>query len=131
MKEIIQYLANERWLYLVGGLPLTIFLVLFYFRNKETLGKSFVSFIEWAKHSLETANQASPEKITAFVVINFVYVPGRLYFVLKIIDPLHLLYGSLIDAGLVLVLYGIIKPSQIIELKNGMKVENKTEVEIK
>jgi len=37
----------------------------------------------------------------------------------------------LIDAGLVLVLYGIIKPSQIIELKNGMKVENKTEVEIK
>ena len=127
MKDLFYWLANERWLYLVGGLPVTIFLVLFYFRNKTVIGNSFTSFIIWAKHSLETANQASPEKITAFVVINFVYVPGRLYFVLKIIDPLHLLYGSLIDAGLVLVLYGIIKPSQIIELKNGMKVENKTE----
>ena len=118
LKEILYWLAHNKWVYLAYWLPLVIFIVRFYRANKADIGKDFDSFIEWARHSLETNKEASAEKITAFIVINFVYVPGRLYFVYKIIDPLHLLYGSLIDAALVLILYKIITPANLIELKN-------------
>jgi len=124
-KEILYWLANNKWIYLAYWLPLVIFSMRFYAKNKLAISEAFFAAVVWARHSLETAGQASPEKITAFVIINTVYIPGRLVFVWKITEPIHLLYGSLIDAALVLILYRIITPSQILELKSGLNPAQK------
>jgi hypothetical protein len=116
----LQYVAESHWAYLVYWLPFTVFLIVFYLKNKKVIGTSFMSFILWAKESLETAHQASPEKLTAFMVMNAVYIPSRLMYAIKVTDPLHLLYGTVLDAIFVCVLYRIITPQQLVELKGGL-----------
>lgn len=124
--EAIKYLAQTRWVYFAYALPLIIFMLVFYIRHKKEIFSNLMSVIKWLKPSFETGGVASPEKLTAFAVTAFAYIPGRLIFAIQNSDPIHLLYGSGIDALFVLVLYRIISPAQIVELKTGIKMENKT-----
>lgn len=120
MLDMLKYLIESRWSYIAIAVPLFLFGLLFYLKNKQSISEAFYKFVLWARPSLEAGGKASPEKIAAFVVINFVYVPGRLIFVIKNNDPLHLLYGSAIDATLALLLFRIITPGQILELKGNI-----------
>jgi hypothetical protein len=124
LKEILYWMAEHKWIYLAYWLPFIIFSIRFYVKNKLAIKDAFFNFIMWAKNSLETNQQADADKITAFMVVNFAYLPGRLYYIITIKDPLHLLYGSGIDALFTLVLYQIIRPKDIIELKSGLRVKD-------
>ncbi len=129
---IFQFLSLTHWMYLVIGLPFTIFIVIFYFRNKAVLGGALINLIEWARPSLETNGKASTEKISVFVVMNAVYVPNRLIFTIKIFniisnDIWHILVGGLMGSALdiifILMLLKILSPQQLIELKSGLEKE--------
>ena len=130
--QIISWLIEHKWHYIVAGLPISIFLLIFYLRNKEIIANYFKEFILWAKPSLETNGKASTEKLVWFTVTLLAYIPCRLIFTIKIVthdseDIWHivigLLFGSLIDAAYGLLLGKIITPAQIIELKNGLNIK--------
>jgi len=121
ISDVIKYLVEFQWLYIAYALPAVLLLMWFYFKNKEAIFSRFNGFVNWIRPSFETGGFASPEKLTAFSITTFAYIPGRLIFALQITDPVHLLYGSVIDAVFVLVLYKIISPAQLLELKDGIK----------
>jgi hypothetical protein len=116
-----KYLVANKWHYVAFTMPIFVILFSFYIRNKNQIFSNAKGFIRWIKPSFETGNFANAEKLTAFGVLNCAYLPSRLYFAFQISDPIHLLYGSTLDAFFILVLYRIISPQNIIELKNGYK----------
>ncbi len=121
LKELFKYLLETHWLYTAGIVPVFVVLLVFYVKNKKNLFRNFSSFIRWIKPAYETGGYSSPEKLTAFGIMLFSYIPSRLIFVLTVDDAYRLLIGSCIDAVFILVLFKIIEPAQIIELKNGIK----------
>jgi hypothetical protein len=125
----IEYLAKVQWRYFAYVLPSILFCLFFYLRNKKSIFSSFNEFIKWVKHSFEQGGHASPEKLTAFAVTSFSYIPTRLIFALQVTEPKHLLLGSILDAVYVCVLYRIITPQQVMELKNGLKISDEPKKE--
>ncbi len=132
MEDFFKSLSTTHWSYLAIGVPCSIFTLIFYLRNKAILGGLLLTLFQWLRPSLETNNMASPEKLTAFAITAFTYIPCRLIFTWKVLmmetnDVWHivigLLIGSLIDAGYTLMLYKILSPQQLIELKNGLGVK--------
>lgn len=119
-EKALEWLAENKWVYLAYWIPFGIFSWRLYSKNKTGILNSFFSFVAWARPSLESNNHASPEKLTSFMVMNFVYIPSRLYFIYKIDDPIDLLWGNLLDVIFMLILYKIITPTQILELKRGL-----------
>lgn len=129
MGEIIDYIFTTKWKYFAYTVPSILIIVLFYLKNKKIIFDNLKGFIRWVKPSLESMGMASPEKLTAFTVLCLTYVPSRWVFVIGVftevikIDAIHLLYGSAMDLLFILVLFRIISPQQIIELRTGIKVE--------
>lgn len=123
--EALKFLAETKWGYLAYALPLILFSLIFYLRNKKILASNVLGFINWLRPGFETGGTSSAEKVTACMAMLCVYIPGRLIFCFTISDPVHLLWGSAIDATLILVLFRIISPQQLIDLKNGSPREIK------
>lgn len=121
MKDIIKYMVEFQWSYLAYGLPVFLILIAFYFRNRNRIFAGFHAFITWIRPSLETGGTANPEKITAFAITVFAYIPASLLFALQVKDAIHLLYALGIHAGYVLILFKIISPQSILEAKAGIK----------
>lgn len=130
MKDFIQFINDKQLMYVVFVTTMILSFVLFYLRNKTTISNYFVSFIKWAKPSLETNDQASPEKIIA-LIMSLSFITCNIIFMVKIFtlvsDVTHVVIGGLgclaITGGFILLLLRIISPQQLIELKNGL--ENK------
>jgi hypothetical protein len=119
----IEWLATVQWKYFAYVLPTLLFCLFFYLRNKRTIFHAFKGFITWVKPSFEIGNFASCEKLTAFAVTTFSYIPTRIIFTLQVVDPKYLLGGLILDAVYVCVLYRIITPQHVIELKSGLKIK--------
>lgn len=128
----LEIILESKWSYFAYFLPFLIGSTIFYFRNKNGICSSMKTFLNWAKNSLETGGQASAEKLTAFTIITLAYIPSRLKFAWTVTDPLHLLWGMLLDTVFVLILYRIITPKDMIELRSSYgyseKTETKTEI---
>jgi hypothetical protein len=122
--EWIEYFFTTRWHYTMYVVPLVIILIRFYSKNKQALFNNFDSFISWIKVSFEKDGKADGNLLTAFFITVFVYAPARWHFALNIIDPLHLLYGMILDLAYALILKQFLKISDIITLKNGSKKED-------
>lgn len=123
--EVLVYLAENKFGYLAYAVPLFILVVIFYLINKKILIENTKSFIQWLKPGFEIGGTCSAEKVTAVWLLITTYTPGRLYFSFNATDPIHLLWGSVLDATFILVVYGIVKPQQLIDLKNGSPREVK------
>lgn len=128
----LEFIFHSKWSYFAYFLPLLIGITFFYWRNKNGIFYSTKTFVSWAKNSMETGGQASAEKMTAFTILNLAYIPSRLKFAWTVIDPLHLLWAMLLDTVFILILFRIITPKDMIELKAGYgyreKTETKTEI---
>lgn len=129
--EALHYLAENRWTYLVIGFPLTIFLIVFYLRNKKSLADAFISFILWAKQSLEVNGQANTEKLVICAVLMLVYVPGRLKYIwtsfsLQQYNWESQMWGFGLDAIVIAVANGWVTPKDLIEIKNGFSSRTTT-----
>lgn len=125
LMEALKFMAEAKWGYLAYALPLLIFLLIFYLKNKKAIIYGVSNLIVWLKPGFEIGGTSSAEKITAVWLLITTYTPGRLYFSFNATDAVHLLWGSLLDAVFICVLYGIVKPQQLIDLKNGSPREVK------
>lgn len=125
MDALLKYLASSHWVYLAYAIPFMAFMLVFYLKYKQDMFVGLRNFILWIKPSFETAGQASPEKLTAFALTVFAYIPNRWVYSLRVTDPLHLLYAFVLDGIIILILYRIISPAQLIELREGKKIEEK------
>lgn len=121
--EAIKFMAETKWAYLAYALPLILFSLIFYLRNKKLLAANAMGFINWLRPGFETGGTSSAEKLTAFTAIVCTYIPGRLIFCFSTVDPIHYLWGSIIDATFICVLFKIISPQQLIDLRNGSSRE--------
>lgn len=119
LEGFVKYLVEFQWSYVAYALPALFILILFYFRNRKRIFTGFSGFINWLKPSFETGGFASPEKITAAMVITFAYLPGNILIMLSS-DAVHRNWALGINAVFVLVLFRIITPQQLAELKNGI-----------
>jgi hypothetical protein len=125
----IEWLATVQWTYLAYALPSILFALFFYLRNKKAIFYAFKGFVIWVKPSFEIGNFASCEKLTAFAVTTFSYIPTRIIFTLSVVDPKYLLGGLVLDTIYTCVLYKIITPQNLIELKTGLKISEEPKKE--
>ena len=123
--EWVEYFFTTRWHYTMYIVPVAIFLVGFYKKNKQAIFNNFDSFMAWSKASFEKDGKADGNLLTAFFITVFVYAPARWHFALNVTDPLHLLYGMVLDLAYALILKQFLKISDIIAFKNGSKDNNK------
>jgi hypothetical protein len=121
MEKYLDFAMNTRWMYFAYVLPLVVIL----YRNRLLIREGFVQLIRWSKPSMESGGTASPEKLTAFAVLNLVYIPGRLRFIWTSDDPWHQILGFAMDITFILLLFRIISPREVIELRTGLRLEKK------
>lgn len=115
------FILNTQWQYFAYVVPLVVFNVILLWRNRKFIREGIVIVVKWMRPSMESGGTASPEKLTAFAVLNFVYIPGRLRFVWTIDDPWHQLLAFCLDVVFILILFRIISPREVIELKTGLR----------
>lgn len=130
--NFIHYIAESRWTYLAYWLPLIIFCILFYLRNKSLVLNSIGYILKWTRLSLESNGKPCLEKIIAFGIMNGAFIPCCIIFMVKIFsqikDEFYVICGGLgcllIIASFMLMLLRILSPQQLIELKNGLGIED-------
>ncbi len=115
-------MIEVQWMYVAYAIPVFLIIIMFYFKNKKVIFSGFSGFIAWLRPSFETNGHASPEKLTAFAVTAFTYIPSRNIYTLQHQDAWYSLVGSIVDTVFVLVLYKILTPKNIAEIKNGISI---------
>lgn len=120
IEALAKYLIMSQWSYVAYALPFFIGMIWFYFKHKNRIFHNFAGFIQWLRPSFETGGYASAEKCTAAVVM-VVYVISSLIYIVQCTDSLHKLYSLIVHAVFILVLFRIITPQQLQELKDGIK----------
>ena len=90
----------------------------------------FLQFTTWIARSFSDSGDVSSRRLTAFAITN-IYLFARVMFILRMTDPYFLLLGFLIDAGFILLLFGIVTFQQITEFKNGMVIKEVSKSEVK
>jgi hypothetical protein len=121
IKAFSKYLVEFQWSYIAYAVPVALIILFFYLKNKKAISDGFKGFINWMRPSLETGGFSSPEKLTAFTVLGAVYIPASIIFAIQSKDPAHSLIALIVHATFICVLFKIISPAQLLELKNGIK----------
>ena len=127
----VRFLAESKWMYLAYVLPLFIFLIAFYLRNKKLAIEWFILFVKWIKESVESGGMANAERLTAFGIMVFCVIPGHFFFFkIPTVSAEHWLWLFTIDFAFILILYKIITPSQLLELKGIVKTKEQNTTEV-
>ncbi|HYG50487.1 MAG TPA: hypothetical protein VD905_06270 [Flavobacteriales bacterium] len=88
--------------------------------------KHLYQFLLWIGKSFNGANgQPSSRRLLVFSIFFICYAIGRLVFIFTCDNFIYQLYGCVLDATFILVLYGIVNVADIAAIKNGVTPEQK------
>jgi hypothetical protein len=82
----------------------------------------FNNFFKWIQTTFEGSvpGRGSSRRMTAFVV-TAVYVVARVHFIFTSTNPRWQVTGFSVDALFILLLFGIVSASDIVQFKNGKR----------